>query len=264
MLEDEERQKMTFSYFDLTGKTAIITGGSKGLGEQMAHALAEAGADLALISRTQADLDRVAAEIRATTGRRVIGVAADVTKEADIAAMVQQVIAEFGKIDILINNAGIGGTTPVLDLKEEEWDRYMNLNLKGPVLCSKHVGAEMIKRKQGNIINVSSLFAKIVARYMAAYAATKTALVSFTRTLALEWARYNIRVNALCPGYFDTPMNHDFWQTKGGQGIIEKIPLQRVGDTLEIRPAILFLASDANSFMTGSTLFVDGGHSLVG
>ena len=255
---------MMLPYFDLTGKTAIITGGSKGLGEQMAHALAEAGADVALVSRTQADLDKVAAEVRAASGRRALGVATDVTKEPDIAVMVQKVMAEFGKIDILINNAGIGGTTPVLDLKEEEWDRYMNLNLKGPVLCAKHVGAEMIKRQQGNIINVSSLFSHIVARYMSAYAATKTALVSFTRTLALEWARYNIRVNALCPGYFETPMNQDFWQTKGGKGIIERIPMQRVGDPKEIKPAIIFLASDANTFMTGSTLFVDGGHSLVG
>ncbi len=255
---------MTFPYFDLTGKTVVITGGSKGLGEQMAYALAEAGADLALISRTQADLDKVAREVHEATARRVIGIAADVTKEADIAVMVQRVMAEFGKIDVLINNAGIGGTTPILDLQEEEWDRYMNLNLKGPVLCSKHVGAEMVKRKQGNIINVSSLFAKIVARYMSAYAATKTALVSFTRTLALEWARYNIRVNALCPGYFETPMNEEFWQTKGGKGIIERIPMQRVGDPKEIKPAIIFLASDANTFMTGSTLFVDGGHSLVG
>ncbi len=255
---------MTLPYFDLTGKTAIITGGSKGLGEQMAYALAEVGADLALVSRTQADLEKVAAEVHAATGRRVIGVAADVTRESDIIAMVQRVLAEFGKIDILINNAGIGGTTPVLELTEAEWDRFMNLNLKGPVLCAKYVGAEMIKRKQGNIINVSSLFSKIVARYMSAYAATKTALVSFTRTLALEWARYNIRVNALCPGYFKTPMNYDFWQTKGGKGIIEKIPMQRIGDPKEIKPAIIFLASDANTFMTGSTLFVDGGHSLVG
>ncbi len=255
---------MTSPYFDLSGKTIVITGGSKGLGESMAWALAEAGADLALVSRTQADLDSVSAEIRAATGRHVIGVAADVTKEADIAAMTQRVVAEFGKIDVLINNAGIGGTTPVLDLQEDEWDRYMNLNLKGPVLCSKHIGAEMIKRKQGNIINISSLFATMVARYMAAYGATKSALVSFTRTLALEWARYNIRVNALCPGYFDTPMNHDFWQTKGGMSVIDKIPMQRVGDTKEIKPAILFLCSDANSFMTGTTLFIDGGHSLVG
>ncbi len=255
---------MTIPYFDLSGKTAIITGGSKGLGEQMAYALAEVGADIALVSRTRADLDKVAAEVRAATGRRVVGVEADVTKEADIVSMVQAVMAEFGKIDILVNNAGIGGTTPVHDLSEDEWDRFMNLNLKGPVLCAKHVGGEMAKRKQGNIINVSSLFSKIVARYMAAYGASKAALVSFTRTLALEWARDNIRVTALCPGYFDTPMNHDFWETKSGKGIIARIPMQRVGDPKEIKPAIIFLASDANTFMTGTTLFVDGGHSLVG
>ena len=252
------------AYFDLSGKTAVVTGGSKGLGEQAAHALAEAGADVALVSRTRADLDVVAADIRAATGRRAVGFVADVTRDADIRAMVAAVMAEFGQIDVLINNAGIGGTTPVRDLDEAEWDRFMDLNLKGPVLCSKHVGAEMARRKQGNIINVSSLFSKIVARYMAAYGATKAALVSFTRTLALEWARDNIRVNALCPGYFDTPMNHDFWDTKGGRGIISRIPMQRVGDPKEIKPAVVFLASDANTFMTGTTLFVDGGHSLVG
>lgn len=252
------------AYFDLSGKTAVVTGGSKGLGEQAAYALAEAGADVALVSRTRADLDAVAADIRAATGRRAVGFVADVTRDADIRAMVAAVMAEFGQIDVLINNAGIGGTTPVRDLDEAEWDRFMDLNLKGPVLCSKHVGAEMARRKQGNIINVSSLFSKIVARYMAAYGATKAALVSFTRTLALEWARDNIRVNALCPGYFDTPMNHDFWDTKGGKGIISRIPMQRVGDPKEIKPAVVFLASDANTFMTGTTLFVDGGHSLVG
>lgn len=252
------------AYFDLSGKTAVVTGGSKGLGEQAAHALAEAGADVALVSRTRADLDSVAADIRAATGRRAVGFVADVTRDADIRAMVAAVMAEFGQIDVLINNAGIGGTTPVRDLDEAEWDRFMDLNLKGPVLCSKHVGVEMARRKQGNIINVSSLFSKIVARYMAAYGATKAALVSFTRTLALEWARDNIRVNALCPGYFDTPMNHDFWDTKGGKGIISRIPMQRVGDPKEIKPAVVFLASDANTFMTGTTLFVDGGHSLVG
>ena len=252
------------AYFDLSGKTAVVTGGSKGLGEQAAYALAEAGADVALVSRTRADLDSVAADIHRATGRRAVGIVADVTRDADIRAMVAAVMAEFGQIDILINNAGIGGTTPVRDLDEAEWDRFMALNLKGPVLCSKHVGAEMARRKQGNIINVSSLFSKIVARYMAAYGATKAALVSFTRTLALEWARDNIRVNALCPGYFDTPMNHDFWDTKGGKGIIGRIPMQRVGDPKEIKPAVVFLASDANTFMTGTTLFVDGGHSLVG
>lgn len=230
----------------------------------MGHALAASGADVALVSRTKEDLVRVSKEIREATGRNVIGFPCDVTKSAEIGPMVGDVVSEFGKIDILVNNAGIGGTTPVRDIEEEEWDRFMDLNLKGPVLCSKYVGVEMAKRRTGVIINVSSLFSKIVARYMAAYGATKAGLVSFTRTLALEWARDNIRVNALCPGYFDTPMNHEFWDSKGGKGIINKIPMQRVGDPAEIKPAIIFLASDANTFMTGTTLFVDGGHSLVG
>ncbi len=255
---------MTLPYFDLTGKTAIVTGGSKGLGEQMAHALAEAGADVALVSRTLPDLARVAEEIRCSTGRRTLALAADVTREAEVENMTRKVMEAWGHIDILVNNAGIGGTTPILDLKEEDWDRYMNLNLKAAVLCSKHVGAEMVKRQKGNIINVSSVFARIVARYMGAYAASKAALVSFTRTLALEWVRYNIRVNALCPGYFRTPMNEGFWETKGGKGLIEKLPLQRIGDPREIKGAIIFLASDATSYMTGSVLYVDGGHSLVG
>ncbi len=255
---------MTSSIFDLTGKIAVITGGSKGLGEQMAYALAEAGAEVALVSRTLADLEKVAADIRQATGRQVIAVAADVTQEAAVEEMTRQILAEFGRVDILVNNAGIGGTTPVLDLKEEEWDRYMNLNLKGPVLCAKHLGAEMVKKKAGNIINVSSVFSRIVARYMAAYAASKAALVSFTRTLALEWIRYNVRVNALCPGYFVTPMNEGFWQTKGGQGLIERLPMQRIGNPQEVKGAIVFLASEATSYVTGSVLYVDGGHSLVG
>lgn len=255
---------MALSIFDLTGKVAVITGGSKGLGEQMAQALAEAGADVALVSRTLSDLERVAADVRRATGRRVIAVAADVTQEVEVKAMTRQVMEEFGQIDILVNNAGIGGITPILDLKEEEWDRYMNLNLKGPVLCAKHVGAEMVKRRRGNIINVSSVYYRVVVRYMGAYAASKTALVSFTRTLALEWIRYNIRVNALCPGYFLTPMNKDFWQTKGGRGMIARLPMERIGDPQEIKGAIVFLASEATSYMTGSVLCVDGGHTLVG
>ena len=188
----------------------------------MAYALAEAGADVALVSRTQADLGYRLGRHPCRHRRSVIGVATDVTKDTEIRAMVQTVMAEFGQIDILINNAGIGGTTPVHNLSEEEWDRFMDLNLKGPVLCAKHVGVEMAKRKKGNIINVSSLFSKIVARYMAAYGATKAALVSFTRTLALEWARDNIRVNALCPGYFDTPMNHEFWRPRAARGLSAK------------------------------------------
>jgi NAD(P)-dependent dehydrogenase (short-subunit alcohol dehydrogenase family) len=255
---------MALSVFDLSGKVAVLTGASKGLGVQMAGALAEAGADVVLVSRTLADLERVAEHIRRTTGRRALPVTADVTREADVERMAGEAMREFGKVDILVNNAGIGGTTPILDLDEKEWDRYMAVNLKAPVLCAKHIGAEMVRRRQGNIINVASVFHHIVARYMGAYAASKAGLVSFTRTLALEWVRYNVRVNALCPGYFVTPMNEDFWRTKGGKALIERLPMQRVGDPREIRGAVVFLASDATSYMTGAVVDVDGGHTLVG
>jgi NAD(P)-dependent dehydrogenase (short-subunit alcohol dehydrogenase family) len=253
---------MTLAVFDLTGKVAVVTGGSKGLGREMALALAEAGADVAVVSRTLVDLEKVAEQIQ-QQGGEALAVAANITREAEVEKMVQQVLAVFGHIDILVNNAGIGGTTPVLDLDEAEWDRYMAVNLKGPVLCAKYVGREMVKQRQGKIINVASVFSQVTARYMGAYAASKAALVQFTRTLALEWSRHNIQVNALCPGYFATPMNQEFFATEAGEHLTQSLPLQRIGTPEEIRGAIVFMGSAATSYMTGAVLFIDGGHSLV-
>jgi NAD(P)-dependent dehydrogenase (short-subunit alcohol dehydrogenase family) len=253
---------MTLAEFDLTGKVAIVTGGSKGLGREMALALAEAGAEVAVVSRTQEDLAKVVAEIH-QQGGKALAVAADVTRAEQVEAMVQQVMEACGHIDVLVNNAGIGRTTPILDLDEAEWDRHIAVNLKGPVLCAKYVGREMVKRHQGKIINVSSIFTQITARYMGAYAASKAALVQFTRILALEWSRYNIQVNALCPGYFATPMNEEFFASEVGKRLIQHHPMQRIGYPKEIRGAAVFLASAATSYMTGAVVFVDGGHSLV-
>jgi NAD(P)-dependent dehydrogenase (short-subunit alcohol dehydrogenase family) len=253
---------MTRTGFDLTGKVAIVTGGSKGLGREMAIALTEAGASVTVVSRTHPDLERVAEHLR-QLGGNALPVAADVTRSDQVEHMVQQVMAEFGQIDILVNNAGMGGITPVLELDEDEWDRYMTLNLKGPVLCAKYVGREMVKRQQGKMINVASVMAQAVSRYMSAYASSKAALVQFTRVLALEWSRYNIQVNALCPGYFTTPMSQEFLASAAGQRLLQRLPQQRFGDLEEIRGSIVFLASAATSYMTGSVLFVDGGHSLI-
>ncbi|GIX48469.1 MAG: 2-deoxy-D-gluconate 3-dehydrogenase [Candidatus Tectimicrobiota bacterium] len=253
---------MTLSVFDLSGKVAIVTGGSKGLGREMALALAEAGAAVVVVSRTLEALEKVADTIR-QQGGTALAVAADVTRAEQIEAMVARVMATFGQIDILVNNAGIGGTTPVLELDEAEWDRFLTVNLKGPVLCAKYVGREMVKRRQGKIINVASVFAQVTARYMGAYAASKAALVQFTRILALEWSRYNIQVNALCPGYFATPMNAEFFASEAGQRLIQRLPMQRIGRPEEIRGAIVFLASAASSYMTGAALYLDGGHTLV-
>jgi NAD(P)-dependent dehydrogenase (short-subunit alcohol dehydrogenase family) len=253
---------MQQSWFDLTGRVALITGGSKGLGRATAQALAQAGADVALASRTRADLEEAAEEI-GRTGRRVLVVPADMGDEASIAAMTQTVIDAFGQIDILVNNAGIEGQGSIVDMPAERWDAITNVNLRGPMLCCKHVGPHMIARRSGKVINMASVFATRVARYMGAYAATKAALVQLTRTLALEWIRHNIQVNALCPGYIRTPMNADWFETDQGKRFIEKLPSGRIGEPHELHAAAVFLASDATSYITGTTLYVDGGHSLA-
>jgi len=250
------------SWFDLSGRVALVTGASKGLGRTVATALAKAGADVALTSRTQTDLDTVAAELR-QLGRQALPVAADVTEEASIRELVAQVLARFGRIDILVNNAGIEGSGAIVEMDARHWDRVMAVNLRGPMLCSKHVGAHMIQRRSGKVINMASVFATRVARYMGAYAATKAALVQLTRTLALEWMRYNIQVNALCPGYIRTPMNEEFFATESGRRLVERLPIGRIGEPHEIEGAAVFLASEATSYVTGTTLYVDGGHSLA-
>lgn len=253
---------MQQNWFDLTGRVALITGASKGLGRASAEALAQAGADVALASRTRADLEEVADGIRAT-GRRVLVVPADVADEASIAAMTQAVIDSLGRIDILVNNAGIEGQGAIVDMPVERWDAITNVNLRGPMLCCKHIGPHMISRRSGKVINMASVFATRVARYMSAYAATKGALVQLTRSLALEWIRHDIQVNALCPGYIRTPMNEDWFETDQGKRFIEKLPSGRIGEPDELKAAVVFLASDATSYITGTTLYVDGGHSLA-
>lgn len=253
---------MQANWFDLTGRVALVTGGSKGLGRAIAGALARAGADVAITSRTQSDLDAVAAELR-QSGRRALAVCGDVTEEDSIGALVERVLAEFGQIDILVNNAGVEGVGAIVEMEAAQWDNVLDVNLRGPMLCCKHVGPHMIRRRSGKVINVASVLASRVARYMAAYAASKAGLVQLTRTLALEWIRHNVQVNALCPGYFLTPMNEEFFASDTGRNLIARLPSGRLGDTREIEGAAVFLASDATSFITGATLYVDGGHSLA-
>jgi NAD(P)-dependent dehydrogenase (short-subunit alcohol dehydrogenase family) len=253
---------MSSVWFDLSGRVALVTGGSKGLGRTIATALARAGADVAVTSRTLADLEVVAADL-GRLGSRSLAVAADVTDEDSIRAMVQRVADHFGRIDILVNNAGVGDTTAVVDMEPAHWDSVMRVNLRAPMLCCKHVGPHMIARRAGKVINVGSVLAARVARYMSAYAASKAALVQLTRTLALEWIRHNIQVNALCPGYFLTDMNAEFFASEKGRQFIANLPIGRLGEPRELEGAAVFLASDASSYVTGTTLYVDGGHSLA-
>ena len=249
-------------WFDLHGRVAIVTGASKGLGREIAAALAQAGAEVALVSRTQVDL-QIAADAIATLGVRAIPVVADVTDETSIAAMVQRVVDELGRIDILVNNAGIGDTMAVVDMKTAHWDHVMDVNMRGPMLCCKYVGPHLLRQQSGKVINIASVMATRVARYMSPYSPSKAALVQLTRTLALEWMRANVQVNALCPGYFLTDMNREFFASERGKQFIEALPARRLGKGHELHGAAVFLASRASDYVTGTTLYVDGGHSLA-
>lgn len=247
--------------FSLKGKKAFVSGASRGLGREMALTLAEAGADVALASRNIEGLNETATLIKGL-GREALVCPMDISKLDDIERAVKDAVKAFGRIDILINNSGIAGDTPVAEMTPEKWDRVMDVNLKGHVFCTKAVGRHMIENRYGKIINIASIVGIIAVIYNSPYAVAKAGLILFTKTLALEWARYNIQVNALCPGYFLTDLNRNFFQTPAGQKVISKIPICRLADVKEIRGAMLLLASDASSFMTGSVLVVDGGHSI--
>ena len=249
------------NWFDLGGRVALVTGAGKGLGRTIARALARAGADIVAVSRTPADLAELEAEI-AALGRRSLSILADVGDETQVQRMVAEALAGLGRIDVLVNNAGIEGVAPALAIDAADWDRVMAVNLRGPMLCCKHVGPHMIERSSGKVINVASVLASEAQRKMGPYAASKAALVQYTRVVALEWLPFGIQVNALCPGYFVTPMNRDFLESDEGARFLARLPAKRAGRAEELEGAAVFLASDATSYVTGTTLYVDGGHSL--
>lgn len=252
--------KSIFDFFRLSGRRALVTGGSKGLGLVIAEALAEAGADVAINSRNQTECHDAAEKLAGATGRRVIGVRGDVSKSADVATLKSEVERQIGTIDILINNAGINIRGPVSELSESDWDTVMDVNLKGPFLCSKAFGPEMAERGWGRIVNLGSIMSVISLSARSPYASSKAGVLGLTRTLALEWATRGVTVNAICPGPFGTEMNRQLLNDpEKYRDFISRIPMGRWGDLHEIAGATLFLASDAASYVTGSTLFVDGG-----
>jgi NAD(P)-dependent dehydrogenase (short-subunit alcohol dehydrogenase family) len=246
--------------FRLDGRRALVTGGSKGLGRVMANALAEAGADVAVTSRTIGECADAADSIARSTGRKTLAVAADVTQSDQVDRLVAQVQETLGPIDILINSAGINIRGAAEELTEADWDSVVNVNLKAPFLLARKLGPAMVQRGWGRVINMGSILSVIGLPGRAPYASAKAGLLNLTRVLALEWAGKGVTVNAICPGPFATDINKPLLQDpEKYKAFVAKIPMGRWGELHEVAGAAVFLASDAASYVTGSALFVDGG-----
>jgi len=244
---------------DLTNKVAIVTGSTKGIGRGIIEALAKAGADVVVVSRNQDDCNQVAEKIK-EFGHDALPVAADVTNLNAIEALVKKVIEHYGKIDILVNNAGSAITKKAEDLTEADWDRVLNVDLKGVFFCAQAVGRQMIIQKHGKIINLASILGLVGDRQVLPYCVAKGGVIQMTKALALEWARHNIQVNAICPGYVVTPMNEaDLKNEKIHDHIIKKIPMRRLGEICDMVGSAVFMSSKAADYMTGQTLVLDGG-----
>jgi gluconate 5-dehydrogenase len=252
--------------FDLTGKTALVTGGSRGLGLQMAHALGEAGARIMLSSRKADDLELAAAELQAA-GIDARWVAADCANEADIRRLADETLTRMGDIDILVNNAGAAWGAPAQDYPLDAWDKVMNLNVRGYFILSQIVAKKsMIERRCGRIINIASiagLGGNPPGIETIAYNTSKGAVINFTRALAAEWGKYNITVNAICPGFFPSKMTQGTLAALGEEKLAAQAPLGRLGDDEDLKGLCVLYASAAGKHITGQWLAVDGGVSVV-
>ncbi len=252
--------KSVLESFRLDGKVALVTGGSRGLGRTMATALAEAGADVAITARTLPSCEETAAAIAEATGRRCKGFAAEVTSIQDVERLADDVEKAFGKVDVLVNNAGTNIRGQIDQLSEADWDSVIDTNLKGPFLCARAIGPRMVKRGWGRVINMGSTLSVIALPGRAPYASSKAGVLNLSRVLALEWAGTGVTVNTICPGPFATEMNRQLLDDPVKyKALMDLIPLGRWGEVEEIAGAVVFLASPASSFVTGSAVFVDGG-----
>lgn len=255
---------MAYSKLNLEGKRALVFGGTSGIGRSIAHGLAEAGADVAPVARRLEEVAKTAAEIR-SMGRKTIEAAADVTQRAEIQRVIDLLLKEWGRIDILVNSAGTTKRNPSIEYDDETFDRILNINLKGTWYACQMVGHVMRDQQYGRVINIASVGSFLSLHESAPYCASKGAIVALTRALAAEWTAYHIAVNAIAPGFFETPLNRHIINERGRKAsILSHTPMGRFGNLEEIKGAAIFLASDAASFVTGETLAVDGGFMAQG
>lgn len=250
---------MILDDFSLQGKSAIITGASRGLGEAMARGLAEAGANVALVARREATLQSLVQEFQAL-GVQALAIAADVTEYDQIQGIVDKALEAFGQVDILINNAGRIARSPAVDYTPRQWDEVIDTNLRAAFFVAQAAGRVMIEQGHGSIISTASLLSHIGVGNIPAYAASKGGIASLTKALAVEWAPHNVRVNAIAPGYFRTKLTTALQESEQKDAwILERTPLGRWGDPRDLAGLAVFLASDASSYITGQIIYCDGG-----
>ncbi len=247
---------------NLHGKVAIVTGAGRGLGRSMAAGLVDAGASVTVAARTASELDAFVEEARAAGGQ-ALACPTDITDEAAVERMVAATVETFGRVDVLVNNSGIVASTPLLDQSAAEWDRVLATNLRGTFLATRAAGRHMVAQGAGKVINVASNFAIQGVADHAAYSASKAAVIGFTRSMAVEWARSGVQVNAIAPGYFATPLNAEMRKDADVMAkVVRAIPARRMGEPEELKPWLLLLAGSASDFMTGEVIVIDGGQTV--